>query len=779
MPSPETTRLTSASAMQQRTGTNPHRSGLNLLGEHPNVAQERAANRRRTRLLRCVPIGLAASISACSTHSVDELTESDRQTIANAPEDFEHPFVGWLKYPNGNNHCTGSQIAERWVLSAGHCVASPTWEVDGQVYSGRDYEVAPGFAESTYGVQHDLLLIRIEASVRPPLVKVIRASTQLPQRQRTIVGYGDPQSDRTHPIKRSALFDVTGKDDRFDYFVAQRAAGGLLGGDSGGPWLTAGNELFAVTSANRGDDSLGTAITDAHYQWIADTLTAELPSDVRAKYLQVGGAPSFLGLPQTAQHDTCGTAHYVNFWGDSAWIGRILSSPSTGAHEVHGLVGAHWSDLGAECGPLGLPVTDETDAPGGGRVSYFNGNVCASGPAANGSGSAVYFRGDIGAHAVTGCIYDKYWRSAGGPSGDLGYPVSDQRSLANGNASYFEGHGCGNERGPENSGSAIYESGASGDHIVRGCIYTSYWRDHSGPEGHLSFPVSDEFIINGGAVSYFLGHGCANDKGPYGSGSAIYASGAGVHAVQGCIYTKYWRDEGEYSGHLSFPASNELPISGGAVSYFSGHGCGNERGPNNSGSAIYAGPGGVHTVQGCIYTKYWRDEGEYSGHLSFPASDEIPISGGAVSYFSGHGCGNERGPNNSGSAIYAGPGGIHTVQGCIYTKYWRDEGEYAGHLGYPTSDEMKIAGGAVSYFAGNGCGNIKGPYGSGSAIYAGPGGIHTVQGCIYAKYQEVGAQSSSLGYPTGDEVHFSGGWISHFQGGYIVADGSSVNVFFY
>jgi uncharacterized protein with LGFP repeats len=97
----------------------------------------------------------------------------------------------------------------------------------------------------------------------------------------------------------------------------------------------------------------------------------------------------------------------------------------------------------------------------------------------------------------------------------------------------------------------------------------------------------------------------------------------------------------------------------------------------------------------------------------------------------------------------------------------------------PASDEIALPGGWVSYFQGNACDAFwRGPHNSGSVIYAGPGGVHQVQGCIYAKYIELGGPlSSGLGWPTSDEIAGPNGWISRFQNGYILADGVSIRVF--
>jgi uncharacterized protein with LGFP repeats len=456
-----------------------------------------------------------------------------------------------------------------------------------------------------------------------------------------------------------------------------------------------------------------------------------------------------------------------------------------GRHIVRGCIYTHYvNSRGGPAGLQGFPVTDEISLAGG-AASYFHGNNCGPDRGPHGEGSAI-FAGPGGVHHVQGCIYRKYRLPTaqgghGGPGGLLGWPTSDEIVLPGGWVSYFQGNACpGVPLQIHNSGSAIFAHG-SHVHNVQGCIYTKYMRDHGGATGTLGFPVTDEITVNGGWASYFQGTFCGPQPGPGGSGSGIFASGpTGVHNVMGCIFTKYVRDHGGPAGLLGFPTSDEIVIPGGWVSYFQGNACpGVPRQIHNSGSAIFAtGVGNVHNVQGCIYTKYMRDHGGPGGLLGFPTSDEIAIPGGWVSYFQGNACGSWRGPFNSGSAIYAHGSSVHNVQGCIYASYVRDHAGPGGNLGFPTSDEVVIPGGWVSYFQGNACGSWRGPFNSGSAIYAHGSHVHNVQGCIYKKYIELGGPSSSgLGFPTSNELAGPNGWTSHFQHGYIFADGSSIRVF--
>ena len=156
----------------------------------------------------------------------------------------------------------------------------------------------------------------------------------------------------------------------------------------------------------------------------------------------------------------------------------IFWTPDTGAWVVRGAINAAWDKLGGSAGTLGVPIEDETyngnvisQKFSGGELSYDSstktfssvppdlaGNLTGvdvpidataainqawraaggiSGPlgarqgaqttvgdngAAQGyAGGKIFYSPATGAHAVTGAILSKY-ESAGGPTGDLGFP---------------------------------------------------------------------------------------------------------------------------------------------------------------------------------------------------------------------------------------------------------------------------------------------------------------------------------------------------------------------
>ncbi len=496
----------------------------------------------------------------------------------------------------------------------------------------------------------------------------------------------------------------------------------------------------------------------------------------------------------------------VTFEGQD-YVSPDKSLSFTGKHTVQGDILSRYMTM---TNLLGQPLTEETPitsvSGATGRVSYFAGQVCNGGfvvsesngtspPSHQTSGSALYFENTARTHEVHGCIYHEYSAVMGGPS-FLGFPITDEMGLPGGSVSYFAGqvcnggYGIGSGPNPPISGSAIYSQGTTKTHEVHGCIYQEYRAVLGGSDGLLGFPASDETSVSGGRVSYFLGNGTpCNGGGPSGSGGAIYySSSTQAHEVHGCIYHEYI-NQGGPGGLLGFPVYDQAISNGAPVSYFAGHRCltGNA-GPYNSGSAIYYYGGHPYTVSGCIYGRYQATCQQINAPcvnlLGLPVSNEITLTGGRVSYFAGQVCSLGAGPSNSGSAIYYdnASGGTHEVHGCIYYKYQHTTGGGgpAGLLGFPTTDEMSVTGGRVSYFAGHGtpC-NGGGPNGSGGAIYynGATADIHEVHGCIYQKYISLGGPTSKLGFPITDEyTNAANHPESDFVGGSIVYSNGTATV---
>lgn len=134
------------------------------------------------------------------------------------------------------------------------------------------------------------------------------------------------------------------------------------------------------------------------------------------KYKQLGGPSGFLGSPTSNElTNPNNTGKRTSFANDSS----IYWSSSTDAHQIGGLIGKRWGELGYEGGSLGYPVTDETGTPDGkGRYNQF------------GTGGAIYYTAATGAWEIPRKQFD-VWASGNFEKGVLGYPVGSPSNSNN------------------------------------------------------------------------------------------------------------------------------------------------------------------------------------------------------------------------------------------------------------------------------------------------------------------------------------------------------------
>lgn len=137
----------------------------------------------------------------------------------------------------------------------------------------------------------------------------------------------------------------------------------------------------------------------------------EVRSYVYEAYRRAGGPTGPLGLPITGTRVTAGKGGRYNHFER----GSIYWKSSTGAHIVQGAIDRKWASLGREQGVLGYPVTDELAVgDDAGRFNRFD-------------KGAIYANLEVGVFEVHGAIFDAY-ADLDGPTGDLGYPVTDTYS---------------------------------------------------------------------------------------------------------------------------------------------------------------------------------------------------------------------------------------------------------------------------------------------------------------------------------------------------------------
>ncbi|MBB2901008.1 subtilisin family serine protease [Kineococcus radiotolerans] len=151
------------------------------------------------------------------------------------------------------------------------------------------------------------------------------------------------------------------------------------------------------------------------------------------------------------------------------------------------------------------------------------------------------------------------------------------------------------------------------------------------------------------------------------------------------------------------------------------------------GAKQYVGADGrPTTVHGAIGVTYSAKGGD-TGILGAPRGEEFPVKAssgtdGRVQRFAA----------NDGLVYWSSSTGAHEVHGAISRRFGQLGWEGSG-LGFPTTDELPIRGGAASHF-------------QGGSIYWSPAtGAQVVKGAIRDRWASMGWETSHLGLPTGEE----------------------------
>lgn len=214
-----------------------------------------------------------------------------------------------------------------------------------------------------------------------------------------------------------------------------------------------------------------------HYQggsiyWTQDTGALMVRGAIRDQWLNLGAERGFLGLMTGDTVMARAGVYMSEFRG-----GNIYWSAETGAHEVHGLIGANYKFIGGPNSAFGLPTSDELPLANGGRYSLFQ----------NG---AIYWTPEGGVRMVQGAIAAKYL-SLGGPAGFLGQALTNEMTAPDGVGKYTHFQN-----------GSIYWSPSTGAHVIYGAI-RDFWAGMGWEKSILGYPTSDEFAHEGGRASNF------------------------------------------------------------------------------------------------------------------------------------------------------------------------------------------------------------------------------------------------------------------------------------
>jgi hypothetical protein len=208
----------------------------------------------------------------------------------------------------------------------------------------------------------------------------------------------------------------------------------------------------------------------------------------------------------------------------------------------------------------------------------------------------------------------------------------------------------------------IHWSSVTGARITKGAIDAA-WAAQGWENGGLGYPTSNEIggLKDGGVYQNFQG------------GVIHWSPATGARITKGAIDAA-WAAQGWENGGLGYPTSNEIGgLKNGGVYQ------------NFQGGVIHWSPAtGARITKGAVRAT-WAFFNWENGFLGYPTSNEITglKNGGVYQNFQG------------GVIYWSAATGAHPNAGAIRVAYAL-QGWENGRLGYPTTNEFAIGGGAVA-----------------------------------------------------------------------------------
>ncbi|MCC3301157.1 LGFP repeat-containing protein [Arthrobacter sp. zg-Y895] len=542
-----------------------------------------------------------------------------------------------------------------------------------------------------------------------------------------------------------------------------------ISGDAASVTVTGGVAARAgapIDEARRAHPELGKAIGDIRgglkdggaYQdfqngaiiWSPNTGARVSTGAIRSAWASTGFDVGYLGLPTSDEvYGLPNGGAYQDYQG-----GAIIWSPATGARvSKNGPIRNEWGYTGFERSYLGYPTSNETGGlPNGGTYQDFQNGAIIWSPA---TGARVSRNGPI----------REAWRRSGFENSPIGYPTTNQVTLADGGTSQEYQRGT------------IIHSPASGAWIVTGAV-RNVWRAAGAEKSDLKYPVGEEVRM-----------GTQGTYQDYQGGAMIWSAATGAQISKNGPIRSAWGATGFNAGYLGLPTGPETSMGtqgkyqdyqGGSIIWSEKTGAKISRnGPIRSAwgaTGFNAGPLGLPTgeeramgTQGS-YQDYehgaivwsaktgaqvsvngpirsaWGSTGFNSGYLGLPTGKEQSM--GAQGKYQDY---------EGGAIIWSQKTGAQISKNGPIRSAWGSTGFNSGYLGLPTSGEKSSNGGTTQEFEG---GTILSSAGTGTHILA--------NGPIRDAYRAQGAETGRLGYPTSGPTAAAGGaTVQSFKGGKI------------
>ncbi|QGU05717.1 alpha/beta hydrolase-fold protein [Corynebacterium comes] len=216
------------------------------------------------------------------------------------------------------------------------------------------------------------------------------------------------------------------------------------------------------------------------------------------------------------------------------------------------------------------------------------------------------------------------------------------------------------------------------------------------------------------------------------NGVAYWSPDTGAHALVGAINARYHHLGGPASW-LGFPTTGERVTPDGAGRYVH----------FENGSIYWTARTGAQEIPGPIFEE-WGSLGWERSDLGYPVAPPTDANGGQAQQF------------QNGWIIQDKAGQTHSVKGAIAAKYG-EMGTANSALGFPTSDERLIRGGAFQEFE------------NGNIYWSAATGAHFIKkGAIFNHWGTKGWEQGEFGWPVADQTTIpAGGETVRFQNGTI------------
>jgi hypothetical protein len=268
---------------------------------------------------------------ACSgdlTHGDEALPGVTFEPIIGGTPATGYPEAAYLNIdmsPSGGWACSGTLIAPRVVLTAGHCVDSHSyWEVYvGNAYrqtsSAAVYDYNEHGSETVNPAHHDIGLVFLSDPVNlasyPTLSKVKVADNT------SVIDVGRVKNGVVQSTEYQASTSVSAGD-KVGYPFDYTSKDVIEPGDSGGPVFTAGTHTVIAVNSGAGNGIQVLARTDLVYDWITSQIAAHGGTSVSGGSGGSAGAGGAAGKAAGGAGGTAGKA--------AAGTGGTAGKPAAG-----------------------------------------------------------------------------------------------------------------------------------------------------------------------------------------------------------------------------------------------------------------------------------------------------------------------------------------------------------------------------------------------------------------------------------------------------------------